>query len=41
MKDTSSVHNEALDNSYKRDSDIEDDEAFESRLVNEPVQAGR
>ena len=35
------MHNEALDNSYKRDSDIEDDEAFESRLVNEPVQAGR
>ena len=41
MNDISSGHDEAQDNAYKYDSDIEDDEAFESTDVSKHVQARR
>ena len=41
MKDTTSEHDEALDNAYKCDSDIEDDETSESTDMNKPVQGRR
>ena len=40
VKDTTSEHDKALDNAYKCDSDIEDDEASEFTDVNKPMQAG-
>jgi len=41
MKDTPSVHNEALDYAYKCDSDVEDEEVSESTNENEPVKVRR
>ena len=40
MKDVSSRRDEALDNAYKCDSDVEDDEGFASTNENHSVQAG-
>ena len=41
VEDISSGHHEALDNAYKCDSDIEDNETSESLDVGKSVQARR